>query len=133
MRKSLILLKERLQALFPEKNAMISDPLFIRGMSSDEEVLAATEAFIGKQWSQIDVGVWYEHRNALALMPAPASCYYLPALIMASVLEPKSSACAVEDLADTLDSLGDPEKRALRDFEWMQLDLGQLFFIAGWL
>jgi hypothetical protein len=125
-------IKVQIQELFPESNESITNSAFV-GVGVDEERLAVIKNFVGKKWSQIPHEIWFAHRNALSLMPSSASSYYLPALILASIVAPELSAFAVEDLAASLNTRGAHERRAERDFAWMQFSLGQLFFIAGWL
>lgn len=88
----------------------------------------------GLQWEQVSVDFWETHADVLSWLDPASFCYYLPSVLVASVLEGDLSLSGVHSLIIQLDRSQDQSLWSNHFYaRWSLLSGDELIAVRAWI
>ncbi len=120
-------------ALFGDDPGLVINMEFLCKNSQDLETREEAGRFIGRKWSELDPDFWRQSPASLSFLVPHAWCYYLPSLILCSLVDIDKSAAAVENFLIDLVTRRGFEVGLGQDVELVKLGLSKLLATLGWI
>lgn len=120
-------------SLFGDDPGMVINMEFLCENSQDLETREEAGRFLGRKWPELDPDFWCQSPASLSFLAPQAWLYYLPSLMLCSLVDHEKSAAAVENFLIDLVTRRGFEFGLGQDVELAKLGLLKLLATLGWI